>query len=138
MKKLIVYLAGAIKGLTDSEANNWRDEITLGLGNAEFEILNPMRRDYRGRESSYESAHEIITLDKLDIDNSDFLIVNYEKPSVGTSMEVLYAWERGKPIIIISQVEFNDIPPWMMYHSTKIVYNQVDAIKWIKNFILKK
>ena len=97
-----------------------------------------MRRDYRGRESSYESAHEIITLDKMDIDNSDFLIVNYDKPSVGTSMEVLYAWERGKPVVLISQVEFNNIPPWMIYHSTKIVYNQVDAIKWIKNFILKK
>lgn len=136
MKKLTVYLAGAIKGLTDEEANSWRNEISLGLGNLDFNILNPMRRDYRGRESTYEAAHEIISLDKLDIDNSDFLVVYYKEPSVGTSMEVLYAWERNKPIVLISAVPFDDIPPWLIYHSTKIVYNQLDAIKWIKEYLV--
>src|SRR5258707_4663776 len=37
-------------------------------------------------------AAEIVENDKADIDKSDVLLVNYVKPSVGTSMEILWAW----------------------------------------------
>ena len=42
---------------------------------------------------------EIVEFDKIDIQRSDVIMVNYVKPSVGTSMEVCYAWTIGKPII---------------------------------------
>lgn len=116
-----VYLAGAINGCSDPVATNWRiycAEIFAGAG---ILTADPMSRDYRGIENQF--VKEIVELDKKDIDNCDALIVSYQHPSVGTSMEILYAWERGKPVIVFTDAEV--ISPWLSYHSTKIV-NSID------------
>lgn len=79
MKTLIAYLCGPINGCTDAECNDWRSRVKeLWPG----DTLDPMRRDYRGRET--ESYREIVELDKIDVMRSDVLIVSYDKPSVGT------------------------------------------------------
>ena len=44
--KYTIYLAGPMAGCSDSEANDWRDYVTEKLQN-DFNILSPMRRDYR-------------------------------------------------------------------------------------------
>lgn len=111
------YLCGPINGCTDEECNDWRAKFkTLWAG----ETLDPMRRDYRGKED--ESVDEIVELDKIDVTNSDVIVVSYDKPSVGTSMEVLYAWERGKPVIVVASKDAR-ISPWLRYHSHKIVHS---------------
>ena len=69
----------------------------------EENTLDPMRRDYRGREM--ECVEEIVEGDKLDIDISTHILVIYDRPSVGTSMEVLYAWERKKPVIVVASLD---------------------------------
>jgi hypothetical protein len=53
-------------------------------------VLDPMDRDYRGKED--ESVKDIVEGDKADIDWADAVIAYCPKPSVGTSMEVLYCW----------------------------------------------
>lgn len=117
-----VYLGGAINGCTDSECNDWRSAaIKLLDGHTP---INPMDRDYRGRED--ECTAEIVELDKRDIDDSDALLVSYLKPSVGTAMEILYAWERGKPIYVFTDLE--RVSPWLTYHSTEILPSLETAI----------
>lgn len=76
--------------------------------------IDPMRRDYRGKEAS--AAREIVELDKIDVAASDVLLVNFDKPSVGTSMEIIWAWERGKMIIVVHR-EGMILSPWLTYHS---------------------
>ena len=44
-----VYLCGGINGLTDGECNDWRTMAKEQIKGHEF--LDPMRRDYRGREA---------------------------------------------------------------------------------------
>ena len=117
---MIVYLAGAIKGCSDTECNSWRDEAIDVLNRNNIGTLNPMDRDYRGIED--ENVNEIVELDKKDINNSDILLVSYIKPSVGTSMEVLYGYEKNKYIITFT-IE-TKISPWLRYHSDKI-YNSL-------------
>ena len=116
-----VYLCGPINGCTDEECNDWREAVTEHFPNA----INPMIRDYRGRED--ECYEEIVELDKIDIRNSDALLVNYTKPSVGTSMEVFLAWTLGTPIVLWSPPG-TSLSPWMRYHCSSFVSSLQEAV----------
>lgn len=124
MKK--IYLCGPINGCTDEECRNWREYVKERTKySPAFEYLDPMRRDYRGKET--ESVTEIVTLDKIDIANSDALLVNYDKPSVGTAMEVYIAFSTGKLVVVVARKDAV-ISPWLRYHSHKIAHSFDDAI----------
>jgi nucleoside 2-deoxyribosyltransferase len=110
-----MYLAGAINGRADAECRDWREEAKRIF--KVWRFLDPMARDYRGREA--ESVKEIVEGDKADIDASDVLVVRYDKPSVGTSMEIIYAWERGKPVFVVAAPGTN-LSPWIRYHARGI------------------
>jgi nucleoside 2-deoxyribosyltransferase len=119
----IVYLCGPINGCADAECKDWREYCKVQLPRT----LDPMARDYRGREMEPGIAVEIVENDKVDIDNSDVILVNWTGPSVGTSMEILYAWERGKQIVVVMEASVKP-SPWLVYHSTHIVHTMADAI----------
>lgn len=123
-----VYLAGPINGCTDAEANDWRTEAKKRLTDIKAKFLDPMARDYRGKED--ESVNDIVHGDKHDIDCCTHLLVYFEKPSVGTSMEVIYAWERGIPVGIINK-SGKPLSPWLRYHSTFIKPSLKAAINWL-------
>src|SRR3974390_264474 len=108
-----VYLAGPINACTDEECRDWRNAIKLRFPNS----IDPMRRDYRGREA--QCYREIVELDKREILGADVVLVNYVKPSTGTSMEIFWAWLNSIPVIIVC-APFSTLSPWMIYHSTKI------------------
>lgn len=111
----------------DDECRAWRDYAIARL--PEHEIFNPMIRDYRGRTD--DKYTEIVEEDKKDIDRCEVLLVNHTKPSVGTSMEILYAWERKKRIITV--VHGPDVSPWLIYHSEKIFTDLDSAIEFIND-----
>lgn len=122
-----VYLAGRIAGCSDSECNDWRSSAKSLLN---CNTLDPMVRDGRNVKMTPEIAKSIVEGDKLDIDNSDIVLVYYEKPSVGTSMEILYAWQEGTPVIIVSEKE-TSLSPWLTYHSYRIFKSLEEACKAI-------
>lgn len=119
-----VYLCGPINGCTDEEANDWRSAAKRSL---RAECFDPMVRDYRGRELEPGIADEIVNNDKADIKACDTILVYYEKPSVGTSMEVLFAHERGKWIIVVDR-SGKPLSPWLLYHSDVVVSTLAEAI----------
>lgn len=121
------YLCGPINGCTDSEAKDWREAVKAIFP----ESIDPMKRDYRGRET--EDYREIVDLDKRDIRNADVVLVNYDKPSVGTSMEIMYAWERGIPIIVWIRTD-ERVSPWLRYHSTAFVSSLADVEAKLSEF----
>jgi nucleoside 2-deoxyribosyltransferase len=130
MKK--IYLCGPINGCTDEESKSWRDLVSVKANGIGCETIDPMRRDYRGRESV--NYREIVELDKIDVRTCDVVLVNYEKPSVGTSMEVFFAWSIGKPVVVVCRPETN-ISPWLRYHSTIILNTFAIAMDWISECI---
>ena len=87
-----IYLAGPIFQCEDDECIDWRKEARKKLDG--FEVIDPTDRDYRGMTD--ENYKKIVEEDKELINQCDILLVNHLKPSVGTSMEILYAWERKK------------------------------------------
>jgi hypothetical protein len=118
------YLCGPINGCTDEECRDWREAVKLRFPGA----IDPMVRDYRGKED--EKYREIVELDKEDIESSDVVFVNYDKPSVGTSMEILHAWLNDIPVVVVCRPE-TVISPWLRYHSSKIAHSFDDAADWI-------
>lgn len=116
-----LYLAGPINGCTDAEANDWRSAVKK----LHPDCLDPMARDYRGKEA--ENVGAIVEGDKADIDSCDAVLVYFERPSVGTSMEVLYAWERKKPVALVDKSN-KPISPWLSYHSAYVSTTIEDAV----------
>jgi nucleoside 2-deoxyribosyltransferase len=118
-----VYLAGGINGCTDDEAVNWREWVKERLG-AE-NCIDPMRRDYRGRED--QCADEIVEGDKADIRESRAVLANCWRVSWGTAMEILFAFERGIPVIAVVPADAV-VSPWLRYHTLSVVSTLEEAL----------
>lgn len=129
-----IYLSGPIMDEHEGEARKWR-EVARKLLEPHFLILDPMRRNFKDRE--VDSANEIVEFDLQDVRDADILLVNYNKPSIGTSMEVFYASHNlGKFVISFSPFTYKDCSPWMVRYSTKITSSLEDGVKYIlENFV---
>jgi nucleoside 2-deoxyribosyltransferase len=118
-----VYLCGPINGRSDDDCKGWREYAKERIA----DTLDPMDRDYRGRELEPGIAAEIVENDKLDIQASDVLLVYYDKPSVGTSMEVYMAHGMGKRVVVVDK-SGKPLSPWLMYHSHEVYKSLDEAI----------
>jgi hypothetical protein len=126
MRLPTLYLCGPINGCTDEEAMDWRGWVKTHYAGP---TLDPMRRDYRGKED--EAVNDIVGFDKIDVMNSDVLLVNAPSPSWGTAMEVFFAFERGKLVVVVVQPNAR-ISPWLRYHSHRIFQDFPSALQFIK------
>lgn len=119
MSKPLVYLAGAIAGMTYDGAVDWRFQAWEQLKERGIETLNPMRaksalgdqnggristdfRDYQ-RNGAFFTSRGIMTRDFNDVRRCDALLVNLlglEKPSLGTVMELGWAYALQKPAVV--------------------------------------
>lgn len=127
MAAITTYLCGGINGLSDAECSDWRGYATARLRGP---TLDPMRRDYRGKED--ESVDEIVKGDLVDIAQSRFVLVNATRPSWGTAMEIVYA--RQADAIIIAWVGPNGlgrVSPWLRYHCSELHESLTTAIESI-------
>lgn len=125
-----VYLCGAINGKTDSECRAWRQQAKQLL--CGFNILDPMRRDYRGKENVF--AHEIIEADKDDIDMSEGLLVYFDSPSFGTAMEIFYAFNEGLKVVAVNA---SGAPhsPWVEVHTHAVVTDLAEGCEILRSLL---
>lgn len=124
-----IYLCGPIMGEVNGQAVEWREQAKQLLGER-YRLLDPMRRNFKDNE--VDSANEIVEFDLQDIRDADILLVNYNKPSVGTSMEVFYAsHDLGKFVVAFSHIPFVDCNPWMVKFTTKILPTLEEACRYI-------
>ena len=124
-----IYLSGPIMDESAGYAREWRETAKKLLGN-KFRLLDPMRRKFVDHQ--VDSANEIVEFDLQDVRDADLILVNYNKPSIGTSMEVFYAAHNlGKFIVAFSPFEFKDCSPWMARFCTKILPDLEQAASYI-------
>ena len=125
-----IYLSGPIMDENAGSAREWR-EIAAKLFNGRFRLLDPMRRKFVDRQ--VDSANEIVEFDLQDVRDADIILVNYNKASIGTSMEVFYASHNlGKFVVAFSPFEYRDCSPWMARFCTKILPSLEDAVSYIQ------
>lgn len=125
-----IYLSGPIMDEDHSMAHTWRQAARESLQDR-FLLLDPMRRNFKDRE--VDSANEIVEFDLQDVRDADILLVNYNKPSIGTAMEVFYAaYDLGKFVIAFSPFEFRECSPWMIKYCTKILPDLEAATAYLR------
>jgi nucleoside 2-deoxyribosyltransferase len=124
-----IYLCGPIMDEVEGHARAWREQAKIELADA-FTLLDPMRRNFKDRE--VDSANEIVEFDLQDVRDADIILINYNKPSIGTAMEVFYASHvLHKFVIAFSPFSFQDCNPWMVKYCTKILPSLEDATRYI-------
>lgn len=129
-KRKVIYLSGPIMDERAGQAVEWRTRAKELLSDG-FDMLDPMRRKFVDRQ--VDSANEIVEFDLQDVRDADLILVNYNKPSIGTSMEVFYAaHDLGKFIVAFSPFEYKDCSPWMAKFCTKILPDLESAVTYIK------
>ena len=132
MSKPLVYLAGGIAGLPGTKAALWRIDAALALADRGIETLDPMRHkqrlagaaristDYRDFADlgPFFTTHGIMARDFNDVKHCDALLVNLlglTRPSLGTVMELGWAYAMQKPAVAVMEVEGNphDLHPML-------------------------
>ena len=114
----LVYLAGPITGLTYEGCTDWRDQVRDSV-HPSIQTLSPLRGKQYLKERceqgggvvqmSYEdsplsSARGINTRDHWDATRCDVLFVNLlgsKKVSIGTVMEIAWAYTHQIPVILV-------------------------------------
>lgn len=101
--KGICYLAGPVTNTAWTKARDWRKLVTEELNDAGIEVLDPTR-------------HGLLTIDALitefcynDVKRCDVILVNFldtDRISVGTLLEVGWAYALGKPIVLMSNQDY--------------------------------
>lgn len=116
-----IYLAGPVQHAADG-GHGWRDHIKEDMPRAEW--LDPLDK-YDVPSGDVDvgtdvSAEEIVESDKAMIDDADAVLARYAHvPSVGTPMEILYAYERDIPVFVWADGEDTaDMSPWIIHHAT--------------------
>lgn len=124
----IVYLAGGMTGLIAEHALAWREFARLALKERGVETLSPMRgHPAEGKTGRFKSSavirleayddvmevggiHGIMLRDFTDVKRADAILVNLlDAPSisVGTAMELAWAYAMQKPTVIAIEPEGN-------------------------------
>ena len=130
-----IYLGGPLMDEHEGIAREWREASKIILA-SDFILLDPMRRSFRDKE--IDSANEIVEFDLQDARDADIILVNYNKPSIGTSMEVFYASHNlGKFVVAFSPFSFKDSSPWMVKFCTKIVPSLEEACAYLKTHFVQ-
>ncbi len=132
-----VYLAGPMEGCSYDEAANWREEAATKLAEYGIDARNPMIRDFRDAFANGDGIDpdEVVIPDKMDILQSDAILVWYSQKSTGTAMEMLYAYYWHIPIVVVEIKK--PANPWIDYHADYVCENLEDAVGIIRQILNK-
>ena len=130
-----VYLAGGIAGLSGKAAADWRRDAADFFNSHGVKVRNPMRAkaelylldfidpDFNTYKdlSPFFTSKAIMTRDFNDLKQSDVLLVNLlgtTKPSLGTAMELAWAYCLQKPTVVVMEDKGNPHDNHPMIHET--------------------
>ena len=113
-----VYLAGP------PYAEEYRRRATELATGAGWEVVDPMRRDFRGRTEGHET--EIVEGDLEEIRSCDAVLAAFTAPDEGTAMEAWYAHEQG--IRMVAYTGGTPPHPWTVYVADAALADLGDAV----------
>lgn len=129
-----IYLAGPVAALADGGAE-WRERVGRDYGE-QYDFQNPLAKYNVPVEDltvvdgvsdpgdpTTVGADVIVEEDKAKLRASDAVLVGYvDTQSIGTPMEVMWAFERDMPVAIWirDETDIMDLSPWYLHHAGAI------------------
>lgn len=129
MDTYTIYLAGPIAFCDDKECMTWREKTKRHYQGTGIRCLDPLRRDYRGRELT--DGDQLVNDDLEDIAKADALLVGHTRPSTGTAMEIVYARQWGKLVVVV-EVSPDSVSPWTYYHADYVTSSWESAYRYLQ------
>jgi nucleoside 2-deoxyribosyltransferase len=138
-----VYLAGAISGLSFKAASASRERAAERLVQAGWDVLDPLRgKEILSTLSSIDEGeacrllnvtpYAIVSRDRDDIRRADVvLILSADTPSYGTLFEWEFAYNCGKPIVVVASRDDVKNHPWCQLMTTYFAKDVDDAVDFI-------
>jgi hypothetical protein len=127
-----IYLSGPMYECSADESNNWRRQIKEAF--PEHTFLDPVDEGYTEKDHPTQYV-SIVEGDLQAIDNCDLVIAHVHKPSIGTAMELFYAFSSsGASTLVISTIPH----AWLFYTADCIVDTVEAAIMALKHLPLDK
>lgn len=129
-----IYAAGPLAGTDLYAAQEWRDELRYLLKPFGIEVYSPLRKkdlDNPTADPLFGSDASILTRDHYDCKSADLVFVNLlgsKQISIGSVMEIAWAYAYGKPMVIASNTEtynhpmLNQITPFRVLSISEAIY----------------
>jgi len=147
-----VYLAGPISGISFKESQDWRTEISRTLNVFNITPLSPLRgkKEILKNENEIKDSYDetmfgskscINISDYHDVKSSEALFVNLlgaERVSIGTVMEIAWAQEMRKPVVVIMEDDGNIHEHSMLTYNVIRKNNLKDGIEVILRLLGEK
>lgn len=142
-----VYLAGPITGLKDKDFSTWREYSLKYLEENGIQALCPLRNKERmvslaGEEIKPigESLFDVaFKISKWDVERCDVVLVNFlntTKVSIGTSMEIAWAYQLNKIIVVVIEEQGNPHDYFFLNKCATIRIPTLDlALKYITKIV---
>jgi nucleoside 2-deoxyribosyltransferase len=111
----MIYLAGPIKEAADNGAI-WRN--TLKVNHLDKQFYDPLA--HLDATTQDVDSETVVKADKAGLNECDGVLVGYrDVQSVGTPMEVMYAYERDLPIAlwVRDDTKIAGLSDWYRYHT---------------------
>jgi nucleoside 2-deoxyribosyltransferase len=111
MSKIYIYLAGPVKGKSESDACSWRDSFTecLQTYNRNFIGVSPLRCEAPGADGNYPDnydwalSQQITHKNLLDVKRCDAVLAYLpDAESLGTQQEIGWSVGLSKTIILLT------------------------------------
>lgn len=144
-KRLKIYLAGKMTGLTFGQMNEWRVILKHMLLEAaekagyKIMVINPVDF-YNFTEKRYQSEKEVQDYDLGHATTSDIVIVNISglSSSDGTKYEMHDCnYHRHIPVIAFGEKgTYEKLHPWTQNDITRVEENMHDVVNYIKDFYM--
>lgn len=143
-KRLNIYLAGRISGLTFDEMNKWRAntksrlEKVASTTNTKVDVTNPVDF-YNFMNPRHKNQKEIMQFDLMKVKSSDIVIVNLNglNASIGSCIECYEAWKKDIPVLAFGDdLTYENTHPWVQCCITRHDKNYKETIEYIKDFYM--
>lgn len=141
METCRIYLSGGMKGTSWEEQTKWRRQFADAIKwNYEFDknasVFDPTQY-YNYEETLQKSEKEIMEFELNALRNSDLVVVNFNEPSsIGTSMELMLAYELRIPIVALNK-DKKEIHPWLLETCSRVCDNMRELVEYVVDFYLK-
>lgn len=144
MKKLKIYLAGRMSGLTYEEMNKWRVDISKIINHmADYheciaDVVNPVSY-YNFENKKHQNEREVMKYDISHVKSSNIIVVKLDglNNSIGSCIELYEAYKNDIPVIALgTDEEYEKLHPWIRECITRYEKTDDEVSLYISEFYM--